>query len=328
MRDYVATQKLGHAYNIAHLSRKYNGTQISNQQFYNLFIPGYKQHILSHAIVKNADDKFITFSSTKLPFKESKADKLLYTNCQKLNKAFLPIEDDYQSWFDAIDFTIFTDQKYTYEQFAKEIELKENIHTMGESSIDIISWLYSCAEYFKTCDPFIFSKRKLLPNQTGKLQFALQTDKCPVLGPINAKAYVMINGKREIDSNYEISIAANIKEDFSKLTVEERQQAPIVEVTREINLGTIAKGKKVAQKLTVSNVGINPLIVRRVIVSDQQVHVTEPKSAIKAGRKADLKLEVVVNADTAPAQYSRVITLITNDPQTPVINIKLSWIVE
>jgi hypothetical protein len=172
MLDYVATQKLGHAYNIAHLSRKYNGTQISNQQFYNLFIPGYKQHILSHAIVKNADDKFITFSSTKLPFKESKADKLLYTNCQKLNKAFLPIEDDYQSWFDAIDFTIFTDQKYTYELFAKEIELKENIHTMGESSSDIISWLYSCAEYFKTCDPFIFSKRKLLPNQTGKLCFA------------------------------------------------------------------------------------------------------------------------------------------------------------
>ena len=170
--------------------------------------------------------------------------------------------------------------------------------------------------------------KTVAPNQTGKLQFALQTNKCPVLGPINAKAYVMINGKREINSNYEISIAANIKEDFSKLTVEERQQAPIVEVTREINLGTISKGKKVAQKLTVSNVGINPLIVRRVVVSDQQVHVTEPKSAIKAGRKADLKLEVVVNADTAPAQYSRVITLITNDPQTPVINIKLSWIVE
>lgn len=172
MLDYVATHKLGSAYNLAHLARKYNGTQISNQQFYNLFIPDYKQHILTHSIVKTADGKFITFSTTKLPFKESKADSVLYANCQKLNKVYLPIEADYQSWFDATDFTIFPEQKYSYEHFAKEIELKENIHTMGESSSEIASWLYQCAEYFKKCDPFIFSKHRLLPNQTGKLCFA------------------------------------------------------------------------------------------------------------------------------------------------------------
>ena len=166
------------------------------------------------------------------------------------------------------------------------------------------------------------------PNQTGKLQFALQTDKCPLLGPVSATAYVMVNGKRDISKTYEITISANIKEDFSRLTIEERQQAPIVEVAREINLGTIAQGKKASSKLTVSNVGINPLLIRRVVVSDETVHVVEPKGAIKAGRKADLKLEVEVSADTAAAQYARVLTLITNDPQTPVINIKLSWTVE
>ena len=35
MLDYVANNKLRNAFHIAHLSRKYNGTQISNQQFYN-----------------------------------------------------------------------------------------------------------------------------------------------------------------------------------------------------------------------------------------------------------------------------------------------------
>ena len=170
--DYVATHKLGCAYNLAHLARKYNGTQMSNQQFYNLFIPDYKQHILTHSIVKTADDKFITFSSTKLPFKDSKADSVLYANCLKLNKANLPIKEDFQSWFDATDFTIFTEQKYSHEHLAKEIESKGNIHTMGKSSNETVAWLYKCAEYFKTCDPFIFSKHKLLPNQTGDLCLA------------------------------------------------------------------------------------------------------------------------------------------------------------
>ena len=168
--------------------------------------------------------------------------------------------------------------------------------------------------------------KTVAPKQTGKLQFALQTDQCPLLGPVTAKAYVVVNGKREISSTYEITLSANIKEDFSRLTVEERQQAPIVNVVRDIDLGTIAKGKKVSTKLAVSNVGINPLIIRRVVVTDSNVRVSEPKAAIKAGRKLELKLDVEANMDAA--QYARVITLITNDPQTPVINIKVSWTVE
>ena len=176
------------------------------------------------------------------------------------------------------------------------------------------------ADYIKTN----VTLQTVEPQQTGKLQFALQSAECPLYGPITAKAYVIVNGKR--DMSYEIALSANIKEDFSQLTVEERQQAPIAEVTRELNLGTIAKGKKLTTKLTLANAGINPLLVRRVIMNDQQLKFTTPK-AIKAGRKADIKIEL--DATTyEPAQYSRIMTLITNDPNTPVINIKLNWVVE
>lgn len=166
------------------------------------------------------------------------------------------------------------------------------------------------------------------PKQTGKLQFALQSDECPLFGPVTVEAYVMVNGKREINDTYKISLSANIKEDFSKLTVEQRQQAPIVEVARELNLGTVAQGQKVASKIALANVGINPLHIRRVIANDPQIKYTAPKSALKAGRKADLKLELNVAATATAAQYSRVLTLITNDPNNPVINIKISWVVE
>jgi hypothetical protein len=45
MLDYIASNKLQNAFFVTHLCKKYNGTQSSNQQFYSLYIPGYKQHI-------------------------------------------------------------------------------------------------------------------------------------------------------------------------------------------------------------------------------------------------------------------------------------------
>ena len=178
------------------------------------------------------------------------------------------------------------------------------------------------ADYIKTN----VTSQKVEPNQTGKLQFALQSAESGLYGPITAKAYVVVNGKRDLSNTYEIALSANIKEDFSQLTVEQRQQAPIVEVARELNLGTIAKGKKFTAKLPLTNVGVNPLLIRRVVMNNDDFRFVLPK-AIKAGRKADIKMEIDATA-YAPAQYTRILTLITNDPNTPVINIKLNWVVE
>lgn len=166
------------------------------------------------------------------------------------------------------------------------------------------------------------------PNQTGKLQFALQSAECPLYGPVNTKAYVMVNGKRDFSKTYEITLSANIKEDFSQLSVEQRQQAPIIEVARDIDLGTIAKGKKLTSKITISNAGINPLLVRRVFTNDTQINAIAPKYAIKAGKKTDIKIELTTKPDEKTSEYTRILTLITNDPQNPIIIIKLHWGVE
>lgn len=168
--------------------------------------------------------------------------------------------------------------------------------------------------------------KTIAPKQVGELQFALQSEECPLLGPVEAKAYVVINGKRDISEAYAITLTANIKEDFSKLSVEQLQRAPIVEVQREMDLGVITKGKKSSVKLTITNVGTDPLHIRRVIVDDQYIKATMPKSAIKGGRKADVKLEVTAGANAA--QFARMLTLITNDPKNPVINIPLKWVVQ
>lgn len=190
-----------------------------------------------------------------------------------------------------------------------------------EQAIEVALYVVG-ADYIKTT----VTLPTVEPKQTGKLQFALQSAESGLYGPVSAKAYVLVNGKRDLSSTYEISLAANIKEDFSQLTVEQRQQAPIAEVARDINLGTVAKGKKMSAKIALANAGINPLMVRRVVMNDENVHFVTPK-AIKAGRKADIKVEIDATT-AAAAQYTRIMTLITNDPNTPVINIKLNWVVE
>ena len=171
------------------------------------------------------------------------------------------------------------------------------------------------------------------PNETGKNQITLVSDECPILGPINNKVYVVVNGKKEITEKFAISLNSNIREDFSKMTVEERQKAPIVEIEREINLGSVKQGKKGSFKMLIGNVGGgSPLYIRRIVLSDPLLTMTAPKSAIKSGRKGEIKFDVntversgeIVEA----GQYSRVATVITNDPNSPVINVKINWVVE
>ena len=187
--DYIEKNEIRDAFHLTHLSRKFNGTQISNQQFYNLFLAKYKQHILSHRIVINENNQFVSFASIRLPFKESKLDAKLYDNCKLLNSTYLPEAEDCQQWFDATDFTLFTEQKYTYEDFAKEIEVNTDVYSFGKTPAEIITWLLHCAEYFLECDRFIFSKRKLLPNQSGKL--------------CNTNIYVDISLPEELKSIYD-----------------------------------------------------------------------------------------------------------------------------
>ena len=176
--------------------------------------------------------------------------------------------------------------------------------------------------YFKP----LVTRPEVQPGETGIIQVALQSDECPIYGPVDATMYVVVNGKKILSDEYAISIKANIKEDFSKMSVEERQQAPILEYTSTINLGTIKAGKKVPTKFTLSNVGVNQLIIRRAFINDEAITLSAPKT-IKGGKKADLKVELNTQ-NMKVGNYSRVITVITNDPAHSVVRLTINWTIE
>lgn len=168
---------------------------------------------------------------------------------------------------------------------------------------------------------------QLTPGQTGKIQLSLQTAACPIYGPMESKIYLKVNGKGAMNDEYALTVKANLEEDFAHLTAEEIQQSPIVEVSSTIDAGVVKAGKKASVKFSLSNVGINPLIVRRIYSNDGRVSVQAPKTAIKGGKKVDVRMDINALGAT-PANYTREIWVITNDPKKPISKVKVTWIVE
>lgn len=168
--DYVERNKMECAYYLAKMAKRYNGSQTSRTKFYEVGVEAYKQQLLSHAVVKNANGSFIPFSQVKIPFRDSQADGMLYEQAYFVASNVIPAKDDYQAWFDATDFLLFKDQEYTYKELAEKIQSTGSLYSFGKSIDEVTDWLKECVTYLKGCNKYIFAEINLLPNQLGELR--------------------------------------------------------------------------------------------------------------------------------------------------------------
>lgn len=170
------------------------------------------------------------------------------------------------------------------------------------------------------------------PNETGKIMLMIDAQTCPLYGPVELSAYVVVNNKKELTETYRLDIRANIVEDFSQMTDADRQAAPILETTNAIDFGVLQAGKKYKKSFSVHNAGLNALFVRRVYSANSNVSAQMPKGAIKSGKKTDIRAFVVTSDEKgnplAAGKYSREMTIITNDPKRPTQQITISWTIE
>ena len=167
----------------------------------------------------------------------------------------------------------------------------------------------------------------LQPTESGTLNINLNTATCKQWGPVESKALVIVNGKEVKSEEYAITLNANIIEDFSQMTVQERQQAPIVEIPAEINLGKVKAGQKMVKKVPFKNAGVNPLYVRAIVGQDETLQATAQKSVVKGGKSGNLVFNI--NATSLePTVYRRQIEFITNDPLKAINKITIVWTVE
>ena len=170
------------------------------------------------------------------------------------------------------------------------------------------------------------SLESIKPTEVGKFIFAIDTKQTKLYGPIEFNAFVVVDGKLDKTEPFRLTVKADIVEDFSNLSVEDKQQAPILETLAEQHAGNIAAGKNKKFLFPIKNTGVNALEVRRVYSNDEHLLIKAPK-AVKSGKKGDINVDIHT-AGLEPGAYTREVVIITNDFANPVKRVKLHFTVE
>ena len=164
------------------------------------------------------------------------------------------------------------------------------------------------------------------PTEVGKFIFAIDSKATKLYGPVEVYAYVMVDGKKELSETFKLTIKADIVEDFSALTIEQKQQAPIIELEKEFDAGKIAAGKTLKVVFPIKNSGVNPLEIHRVYSADEHLRIKTPK-AIKSGKKGAVAIDIDTKG-LEPGAYARQLLVISNDFEHSQKKVTLRWTVE
>lgn len=122
-----------------------------------------------------------------------------------------------------------------------------------------------------------------------------------------------------------VLVMAQVVESFSNLTDEQLAKAPVVGVDcgDRLDFGTVTPGQVETRTFTITNKGKNPLIIRRLWAPNGEgITAQARKSELKRGKSTT----VTVKVDTSRQQGETLnvpLTLMTNDPTTPRLTIRL-----
>lgn len=170
------------------------------------------------------------------------------------------------------------------------------------------------------------------PKETGKFIITLDAKMTKTYGPIDAFAYVVVDGKRVRDKAHKLTMKAEIVEDFSNMSVEEKQKAPVLEMKPVIDFGTVEAGKKgIKQSIPFSNNNVAPLYIRHIHNPNPDILSCAANGTVNGGKKGQITVTLNTFKDGKPmprGQYSRQITLYTNDPQRAKSVVTVKWNIE
>lgn len=164
------------------------------------------------------------------------------------------------------------------------------------------------------------------PKEIGKFVIELDTRNTKLYGQVETYAYVVVDGKKKIDEAHKLTIKANIVEDFSILTLEQKQQAPFLETQDMVDLGKVSAGKNLKGHIRVKNIGENPLLIRRAYSADKSINL-KPCKSVKSGKTGVIQVEINTKGRN-PGKYSREVTIINNDYKQSVKKVTLMWTIE
>lgn len=133
---------------------------------------------------------------------------------------------------------------------------------------------------------------------------------------------VVLSFNNEKTYRNRLSITANLEEDFSRLTTQEKANAPVVSISpKESDFGTIRPGEKAHCDFTLTNQGKRKLIIRKTKASCGCTAVTTGSHALAPGKSTSIR--VTFDSKGKSGRQYKSVSVFTNDPQRPEITINI-----
>lgn len=167
--------------------------------------------------------------------------------------------------------------------------------------------------------------KTLKPNEQGAITFTFDGTKASEWGPVDDKLTLTLNGKKITGDANKITVFANVTEDFSKMSAEQKRLSPIMEVkSSNLYIGNIKKGNRVRGKVNIKNAGNNPLEIRRITNNNSDIIIYPLRATIKGGHTESFKIDV--DSKFLPkGEYKKAFTVQTNDPVNTFLTFTVSY---
>lgn len=144
----------------------------------------------------------------------------------------------------------------------------------------------------------------------------------------NDQFYIKFDKNEKIDPSNRITTSVDIREDFGEMSGEELLKAPVVSLSEQkFDFDRITGRKSVEKTIQVTNTGKSTLVIRKIDPVANFTTVEISKRSIPVGKSAELTVTVDPAKIPDGVLNSR-ITLISNAPASPVMNIRVTGVVK
>jgi hypothetical protein len=216
-------------------------------------------------------------------------------------------EDTYPIILDSVRLTsnfVYFDSIYLGEVKTKKIDIW-NIR----KSASVIS-LPNVPKHIKIT---IKPSATLKPDEKGFIEIIYYTKDKNDWGYVFDNIQFVVNEKP--NANNRITVSADIKEDFAKLTEKQIANAPVISVKENsYDFGTVKKGDAVKHDFEITNTGKSELIIRKISASCGCTLAELQSKVIKPGETTKV-IATLNTASKAKGDVATTISLVTNDPK-------------
>lgn len=172
---------------------------------------------------------------------------------------------------------------------------------------------------------------QLAPDEVGEITLLLDAKATKRKGRVTTEIPLTIEsiGQKEISGK--IQVAANIIDNFGKLSAAEKAQAPVAQLSGTLlNFGKLPEkggfipliGGKVTGTVDITNTGKSTLIIHSITCDNELVDISGGKKEIKPGTTATYK--IAVRPRDIKTKLEALINVVCNDPNGPVRLIKVT----